>query len=133
MTTIRMNKTQILERLAEQLPIATEHDAAELKTHKADEAAHLKKFREACRQAAKWDYKTAKANEFNPLHPMGDTWSARRGPRCPDSVAARITRLAHLVNISSQERYVLGPDGANSSLFRMITWTPEPMPDLEVC
>lgn len=60
MSTLRFTRVQLVAALEARRPWAERVDAERLSAHQRDEREFLTRFRFACREAAKWDYETAK-------------------------------------------------------------------------
>ena len=121
-TVITMSKADIIERLKSQIKLAEKHDREAIAQHKKDEHAHLLAFREACREALKWDYLTAKAKDFS----VGGYALKRSAPSCPLSKAVWLKNELLRIELSSQETYKAGPA---TSLHRALVWDPTPVDD----
>lgn len=125
-----MDRDELLDRLRSQLVLAEERDAANLATHKLDEAAYLKAFRAACSAAKKWDYATAKRNHFDPMSDVDDEGTRHKTsrPSCPLALAPRYREAIRLVEMDSRTRYTLreGYRSATRVLHELVTWTPTP-------
>lgn len=123
---LRYTREQILEVIAERRPVAEAIDARRLADHQKAEKEYLKRFREACREAAKWDYATAKANHFAVAF---DKFRGR--PECPRSLVATLDKHVRLIQMSRQKSFIIGESGQWSVLYHALTFDPDAKP--EVC
>ncbi len=117
MSTLRFNRDELIDALEKRRPWAERLDAEHLAKHKRDEKEYLAKFRAACREAAKWDYETAKAHYFTVME------NSRYGrPDCPASLVAGLDRNLNLVRASRQKTFTLSEGGDWSRMFYLLTY-----------
>ena len=122
---LRYTREQILEVIAERRPVAEAIDLRRLAEHKNAEKEFLKRFRAACREAAKWDYDTAKANHFTPA------FDRHRGrPECPRSLVASLDKHVNLIRMSRQKTFIIGESGQWSALYHALTFDPDATPEM---
>jgi hypothetical protein len=131
-TTISISRENMIDALERMLPMAAKYDADAKKAHEAEERATLAAFRERAKEAAKWDYQTAKEHDFElKYRPDGNTRYSWWGPTCPRSQVARIEAALRVVRVSQQKSYNLDARGKHSTLYDLLTWDPNaPKDDL---
>lgn len=122
MTVLRFNRDQLLEALEARKGWAAEIDAENLATHAKDEKAALVEFRAKCREALKWDYKTAKGNYFSV--------EKITRPYCPNSLVSDLDRHINHIVASRQVRFVISESGAWSRVHYLLTHDRTIKPDL---
>jgi hypothetical protein len=111
-------KDALLEALNALLPIARKQDAEAVKKHKADEKVFLQKFREACREALKWDYETAKNMHFSFRR---EAFSSYDRPTCPRRREDTVQRAIDLVTRSPAEKFRIHDSGQYAFIYRVLT------------
>lgn len=119
-----MKRDDLLAKLREMLPAAEKADAVTLKKHERDEAAHLKRFKEACREALKWDYETAKAHRFEAKVTKPNSYGGRSdvyAPHCPTARVDIINRAIAEVEMSTLQRFVITETGKYRSIYQILT------------
>jgi hypothetical protein len=84
--TISITKDELMTRLKAAKVKADREDARIAKKHEQEEEATLKKFRDRLQAALRWDYPTAKKNDFEAK------LSYREIPSCPTRNATAIAR-----------------------------------------
>lgn len=129
MTEIRFSsKADLIAALEARRPWAEALDKTNMAEHQKAEQAYLKKFRDACREAIKWDYKTAQDNYFAPM----DALRYRRdtGPTCPRSAVARLDRILNVIKATRQERFVISASGCWGDAHWVLTYDPSITDDL---
>jgi hypothetical protein len=112
---IRMSRVELLAALEACRSWARKTDRENLREHRAAEKAALKKFHDACREALKWDYETAKGKTQYRDRPHLDTLS------CPISQEARLDALIAPVKLSKQTTYTISNDGALRGVYEFLT------------
>jgi hypothetical protein len=118
---LRFSKDQLLVALRALLPIAKKQDTEAIKQHAIDEKAHLKAFKEACRDALKWDYQTASNRGFTAHVRDGSTLFRKSRPSCPMKREDHLNRLIAMVERSERKRYSISQGGQNQGLFYELT------------
>jgi hypothetical protein len=117
-------KEALLEKLASLRPAAEKRDKAAIAKHKKEEAAYLKRFHAACREALKWDYETAKSSGFNARVTESNDYGGKNSvsaPRCPSEETNTLERLISLVNYSHQQRFMVTARGKFSEIYDLLT------------
>lgn len=121
---LKLSKQDLLSELERRRPDAEKADAKALKKHEAEEKRFITLFRKACAEAAKWDYATAKENNFDIPDLIGSHRSNRvykyEAPSCPISQVARIDEAMALVGATNQETFTLTSDGPLFGLYRLL-------------
>lgn len=126
MSALAITKDDLVAVLTNKLPVAKAYDAERMAAHRKVEAAKLTEFRQACREAIKWDYTTARKHNFAPV----DRYALRAD--CPILMAARIERAIARLKVDGRKRLTLDSRGRDSDLFELATWDPT-LPSLEGC
>lgn len=108
-----MKKSDILIRLEKNLAAAKAEDEATKQRHIAEEIEVHDKFRRLIGAALKWDYKTAKKNDFTVRIPYSDV------PRCPLLRAAPIERIIRDIKADIRERMSVSP---GTDLHNSVFW-----------
>lgn len=118
------SRADLLAALAERRKVAVKNNAERLAAHRVAEREYLAAFRKACREAAKWDYETAKKNSFriSSLMPRdeGGRWE-RSQPSCPMSEVSQIDSLVAMIGHVSQTRFTLSRSGRWSTAYAVLT------------
>ena len=110
-TSINIDRADLIAELKRRLPLAKKHDEKAKAAHKKAEAELLKKFHARCREALKWDYKTAKGHNFE----AGVNWRMRDLP-CPQEIAPTIERELAALELSKQQTFTIS-DSKYSTLW----------------
>ena len=118
-----MTKEALIERLQEQMPAMRARDEKVMAEHRKEEQAALKAFKAALRDMLKWDYETARDNNFQMSWRQRDQFK----PSCPMLLAPRVERTLELLAVDRRKRYSLAADGSMSSLYALVTWTENPI------
>lgn len=113
---LTFTKDELLAELRRQLPAARQHDRHAAAEHKVAEREYLERFRERCREAAKWDYRTAASEYFSLRTDRGSA------PSCPEPRVKRIESAIAMVEKSNQSKYTLTSDGNGRSLYPLVTF-----------
>ena len=116
MATLRFKREELIEALEGRRAWAEEIDARNLAEHQKAEKEYLAKFKAACREAAKWDYATAKRHHFEVMD--DNSWDR---PRCPQSIVAKLDANLNTVKASYQSRYTIADGGGWSQVFYLLT------------
>lgn len=126
MTILQFTREQFVDALEARRPLLQRKDAANLAAHKKAEAACLKQFREQCREAARWDYETAKAKMF--------TVSIDRyhRPQCPRSLVVKLDEQIRIARATQAKNVRVGQSGQWSAAFWLLTM-PEHDEPAEMC
>lgn len=114
------SKADLIEALEARRPWAERLDAEHLAKHQKDEQAHLRRFREACREAARWDYATAKTHSFK-AGVVNDRGFSVYPPDCPRSLVASLDQQLNIVRATRQERFQISPEGVWSRVHHLLT------------
>ncbi len=125
---MRFKREDLIAKLEALRPALKAKDAAALKQHKLDEADYLKRFREACRVALKWNYDEVKrAYGHLPVRQVqtrrfdGRMTTTSGAPSCPSSLVNDLDRTLAVLKASSQTRYTVQPTGSNSRAYKLLT------------
>lgn len=120
MSTLRFNRDELIESLEARRSWAERLDAKQKLEHHKAERAYLASFRAACREAAKWDYQTAKLNRFEVFR---DHWGSRQHqPSCPSSVVASLDRYLNQIRASRQKSFLVSESGNWSPVHYLLTY-----------
>lgn len=111
-----LNRDDLIAELKRIRPLLAERDKQKLKEHKQAEREHLAAFRQKCRDAARWDYETAKKNFFSP------GIGRYAGPRCPVPQVEILDRMLALLQKTSTKRFTITPSGRYSDIYRLLTF-----------
>lgn len=119
-------KDELIEALRERRKRAEVEDAEALASHEKAEQEYLKAFRRACREAAKWDYATAKEFSFTPTITLGDDWEHTRygrpsAPRCDARKVSEVDSAIEMVQRLRQDRFTLARGGKWFRLYHLLT------------
>lgn len=134
---LTMTREALFKRLEDQLKLAEEHDKEVAKSHKLEEQEFLKKMRTACQKLQKLPYEDAKKVDFFPVR-LIDGYSDRkyRGgivPECPQAMAPKFQNMINNLGISSQTKYAVSANGRWRQLYKLLTWSPNPIEEGDVC
>lgn len=116
MSYLRFTKEQLLNALEARRPWAEKYDADRLAEHQKAEKAFLAEFKAACREAAKWDYATAKEHRFEPFGKKH--WDH---PTCPRSMVASLDEHLNIIRATGQKSFMVSPRGEWSRLHHLLT------------
>lgn len=107
-------------------------DQERMTQHTQAEKDYLAEFREACKQALKWDYQTAKANYFNVEMSETKGRNNRYGaPTCPHSLEKRLDNILTHLRQTRQERFTLERRGRWSDIYDLLM--AGQLDDVEMC
>lgn len=115
--TITMTKEALIAKLADRLAAAKKEDARAVELHRKDEQRALAKFKDRCRAALRWDWKTCKKNGCEV------ELGYRERPSCPTSEAALIAPVLHMVKMDTRKSPFSVSD--KSDIGMAINWLPK--------
>ena len=122
MPTLRFTRDELVEALEARRPWAEKVDAERLAEHQKAEREYLARFRAACREAAKWDYQTAKARSFVAQVPSDSAHRYKEyPPDCPKSLVTLLDRQLAIVRATRQERMQVTESGTWDRVFYLLT------------
>jgi hypothetical protein len=120
---LTFKREELIAKLESLRPAAEKADKAALAKHKLEEQAYLKAFKQALREASKWDYETLKKNDLMccVVNPDGSWKRTKPSPSCP---RPRLSTLEHhiaLVKASPKARYEVTDRGKYSAIYHLLT------------
>lgn len=117
---ISLSREDLIAELKRLRPLIAADDKEKLKAHRQAERDYLKAFRAACREAARWDYETAKKNYFG-ITINGSNPRYRR-PECPVPQVEILDRMLALIDKSSTKRFNISSRGKYFQIYRLLTF-----------
>lgn len=122
-TSLKITRVQLLERLKESLPSVEKEDARMAKLMQTQRVEHLRAFRVALKEAAKWDYETASKNRWDVFQPAK---AEGRGylPVGDPPLAPKVREAIKMATLDGRAWYTLSSTGPYRDLYRMATWSP---------
>lgn len=117
---ISLSREDLIAELKRLRPLIAADDKEKLKAHREAEREYLKAFRAACREAARWDYETAKKNRFGVL--VGGGYTHTRRPECPTPQVEVLDRMLALIGKSSTKRFNISSNGKYFQVYRLLTF-----------
>lgn len=118
MPTLTFTRDQLIEALEGRRKWAEDYDRRNLAAHEKAEKDYLRRFRERCREMAKWSYDDIKKDTRygSPRVDVGDR------PSCPRSAVAALDRELNVVRASRQHRFSVSGGSTNwSGIFWLLT------------
>ena len=120
---IVLNRDELVAELKRIRPLIAAEDKRKVQEHREQEREFLKQFRAACREAARWDYETAKNNSFAVRVNARVPGTFRFGrPECPTPQAEVLDRVLALLAKTGVKRFTITPNGRYSDIYRLLTF-----------
>lgn len=122
---LKYTHDQLLVALEARRKWAERLDAKALAKHQRDEAAYLKSFRSACRDALKWNYDKVKANYGQVEIQPGRKFRSSDAPTCPMSLVVKLNAAIKFVKSDTRKNMTLSRNGEWASIYWLLTYDPD--------
>jgi len=116
-------RDELIAKLKSMIKTAETEDQKAVKKYNADMKKYHEAFKKSVQSATKWDYETAKKNDFY-VYVAGkpDSYRGRKHPpRCPESVSSELKHALLYVEASPAKLFTITSSGVYYNIYKLLT------------